>query len=69
MKINMARVTTINKVREGDFVRFKDTDTAPVWVRQHYDRASKTCSLCKYDDANHERFCKGTQKCYVDFEF
>jgi len=65
----MARETTIGKVHEGDFVRFRDTDTAPVWVRQHYDRSSRTYSLCKYDDANHERFCKGTQKCYVDFDF
>lgn len=58
--------TTINKVREGDFVRFKDSESAPIWVRQHYDRASKTYSLCAYNDANHERFCKGTRKCYIE---
>lgn len=45
------------------------TDTAPVWVRDHYDKSSKTYACHKYDDSNHEKFLKGTRKIYIDFTF
>ena len=49
--------------------KLKPTDTAPVWVRDHYDKSSKTYACHKYDDSNHEKFLKGTRKIYIDFTF
>ena len=45
------------------------TETAPVWVRDHYDKSSKTYACHKYDDSNHEKFLKGKRKIYIDFTF
>lgn len=57
--------TQVNKVNQGTYFKLKPTDTAPVWVRDHYDKSSKT----KYDDSNHEKFLKGKRKIYIDFTF
>ena len=48
--------TTVNKVNQGTYFKLNPTDTAPVWVRDHYD-------------SNHEKFLKGTRKIYIDFTF
>lgn len=69
MKMQDAILTTIAKVKRGDFLRLTDSDTAPVWIRGNYDKGSKTYSIYKYDDANHELFCKGSRKCYTEFYF
>lgn len=65
----MSTLTTISAVRKGDFIRFRDTDTAPVWIRGDYDRSSRTYSVISFNDACHERFLKGTAKCFIDFDF
>lgn len=49
--------------------KLNPSDTAPVWVRDHYDKSSKTYACHKYDDSNHEKFLKGTRKIYIDFTF
>jgi hypothetical protein len=61
--------TTARQVKSGEFVRFRDTDTAPVWVRGGFDRASKTFAFSKADDMNHEAFVKGSRKCFVGFTY
>ena len=57
--------TRVNKVNQGTYFKLKPTDTAPVWVRDHYDKSSKTYACHKYDDSNHEKFLKGTRKIYT----
>lgn len=37
--------TQVNKVNQGTYFKLKPTDTAPVWVRDHYDKSSKTYAL------------------------
>ena len=59
--------TQVNKVNQGTYFKLKPTDTAPVWVRDHYDKSSKTYACHKYDDSNHEKFLKGKRKIYIDF--
>lgn len=59
--------TRVNKVNQGTYFKLKPTDTAPVWVRDHYDKSSKTYACHKYDDSNHEKFLKGTRKIYINF--
>lgn len=48
---------------------FYPTDTAPVWVRDHFDRATQTYACHKYEDSNHETFLKGNRDIYIDFTF
>jgi hypothetical protein len=57
------------QVRPGDYVRLKDTDTAPVWVRGSYDRASKSYTLSKADDMNHTCQRKGTALVFTGFTY
>lgn len=32
--------TRANKVNQGTYFKLNPTDTAPVWVRDHYDKSS-----------------------------
>ena len=34
--------TKVNKINQGTYFKLKPTDTAPVWVRDHFDRAIQT---------------------------
>jgi hypothetical protein len=62
-------LTTASKVKKGEYVRFSNTDTAPVWVKGDYDRSSKKHSFSKADDMNREVFLKSTAKVFVGFEY
>lgn len=67
--LDTAVETPIRKTVKGEYVRLKNTDTAPVWVRGHYDRVSKSYALYRADDVNHETFVKGTRKVFVGFTY
>lgn len=54
--------TTLKQLKPGTLFRLKDSESSPVWVRDHYDRSSKTYACHKYEDYNHEAFFKGTRK-------
>lgn len=34
--------TTLKQLKPGTLFRLKDSESSPVWVRDHYDRFSKT---------------------------
>lgn len=53
--------TTLKQLKPSTLFRLKDSESSPVWVRDHYDRSSKTYACHKYEDYNHEAFFKGTQ--------
>lgn len=57
--------TTISKLKKGDLFRFKDDYNAPIKVRNHYDRSSKTYSYSPYDDFCDEHFAKPSRKVFV----
>lgn len=50
--------TTLKQLKPGTLFRLKDSESSPVWVRDHYDRSSKTYACHKYEDYNHEAFFK-----------
>lgn len=50
---------TLKQLKPGTLFRLKDSESSPVWVRDHYDRSSKTYACHKYEDYNHEAFFKG----------
>lgn len=37
--------TTLKQLKSGTLFRLKDSESSPVWVRDHYDRSSKTLML------------------------
>lgn len=46
MDINLEyKKTQVNKVNQGTYFKLRPTETAPVWVRGEYDKASKTLIL------------------------
>lgn len=71
----MAYATTIRNVKEGQFFTLvqpnqeDEVKQSQVYIRQHYDRGSKTFSACRFDDICKERFFKADKKVYVDFIF
>lgn len=54
--------TTLKQLKPGTLFRLKDSESSPVWVRDHYDRSSKT-------DYNHEAFFKGTRTVFINFTY
>lgn len=62
-------VTTIKDIKKGDFFRLKDSESATVWVRDEYDKSSKKYWVYKFDDVNHGKEVKGTQKVFTEFTF
>lgn len=48
----------VKDVKKGDYVRLKNDIDAPIWIRNHYDKSSKTYSLTKYSDVCREIFRK-----------
>lgn len=61
--------TQVKDVPIGEYVRLKDSNTAPVWKRGVYDKASKTYSLTHTEDINRECFRKGTTIVYTGFTY
>ena len=62
----------INQVKQGDFFTLRDyshLEEIPlnvVWVRNHYDRATKSFSASKAEDMNHETFLKSGRLVWID---
>lgn len=54
--------TRVNKVNQGTYSKLKPTDTAPVWVRDHYDKSSKTYVCHKYDDSKSRKISQGNKE-------
>jgi hypothetical protein len=65
----IAEQATIEKVKLGDFLKLKDSETAPVWVRDEYCRFNKKYRIYKFEDINHDRYIKKGTKVYIGFTF
>lgn len=61
--------TELRNVKHGDFFRLSNSETAPVWVRGDYNRASKKFEAYKYNDVNYWNEFRGSRIAWVDFEF
>lgn len=60
---------TIRELKKGDFFRFRESDTAPVWVRDEFLPAIKKFNTHKFDDVNHEALLSGDAKVFIGFTF
>lgn len=47
--------TQVNKVNQGTYFKLKPTDTAPVWVRDHYDKSMLAISMMTQITKNFSR--------------
>jgi hypothetical protein len=63
------RPVQLKDVKVGDYVRLKESERAPVWIRGSYDRASRSFSLESHMDIGREIFRKGAVLVWVDFTF
>lgn len=64
--------TTIKNVRESDLFTFRPYESPTerqVYVRGHYDRASKMYSYHQYSNYNREEFARASRIVYTDFDF
>lgn len=59
--------TKLSTLPKGEYIRL--TENGPVWIKGHYDRASKKFSLSKADDMNAETFRKGTLEVFHGFTY
>lgn len=61
----------LKELKKGDFFKrlIKGTPTQRVYVKDYYDRATRSYWCYPYDDVNGGRFIKATAKVCVEFEF
>ena len=60
--------TTIKDLPGGEF--FKTSPTASkVWTKGTYERSIKKYSCINAEDINNERFIKGSQSVFINFEY
>ena len=62
----------LRKVKEGQMFTIKELhepNENQVWIRNHYDRVSKTYSVSNFADVNRERFLKPNRIVFTDFIF
>lgn len=53
----------------GEFFRLANSESAPVWVRDEYNRSSRKFEAYKYDDVNNWSEFNGSRLVYVDFVY
>jgi hypothetical protein len=59
----------LRQVKQGELFKLKESESAPVWVRDEYDREGRKYLTHKFDDANHWSARKGTLEVFVGFTF
>ncbi len=59
----------LRNVKIGEFFRLTNSETAPVWIRNVYDRRIKKFEAYKYDNVNHWSLLSGSRLVYVESEF
>ena len=61
--------TTVRWVAKGEYVKFKATESAPVWVRGDYSRESKKYEFYAFDDINKVAYKKADSGVFIGFSF
>ena len=56
-------------LNKGEFFKLSGTDSAPIWVRDYYDRSARMVWVHKFDDINHGKFIKGSRIVFSGFTF
>lgn len=59
----------IKTLPRGEYVKLRQSETAPVWVKGDYCRNSKMYEFHKFEDVNHTVYRKGDSSVFVGFTF
>lgn len=59
----------IKDLPEREFFKLSPSESAPVWVRDSYDRSSRKYFVYKFDDINSSKLVAGSRAVYVGFTF
>jgi hypothetical protein len=60
--------TAIRNVAAGEYIKRK-ADAKTVYVKGHYDRATKSFSAIDAEDTSREIFIKATKPVFVGFDY
>jgi hypothetical protein len=60
---------TVKQAPKGEYIKLRDSESSPVWVRDYYDQSSKTYCLYAFDDVNKCLYVKGSKPVFVGFTF
>ena len=63
------RQIEMRRVKRGEFFRLANSESAPVWVRDDYNRSSKKFEAHKYDNIGIWADFSGSRAVYVDLSF
>jgi hypothetical protein len=61
--------TTLKLCPSGEYIKLRNTDSAPIWIKGNYDRLTKTYSLLNVDDINREIFRKSNSTVFIGFTY
>lgn len=59
----------IKTLPRGEYVKLRQSETAPVWVKGEYCQSSKMYEFYKFDDVNHTIYRHATSFVFVGFTF
>jgi hypothetical protein len=58
----------LRDLARGEFFRLSPRSNK-TWSKENYDRSSGSFSCIDFDNINNERFIKGSQLVFVEFDF
>ncbi len=68
MRRETEMLVELRDTKPGEMIKL-NADSNTVYIRNHYDRASKRYSVTRWDDCGSERFMKATRSVVVGFTF
>jgi hypothetical protein len=61
--------TTLKLCPSGEYIKLRNTDSAPIWIKGTYDKATKSYSLYRATDINAEIFRKFDSVVFIGFTY
>jgi hypothetical protein len=61
--------TTLKLCPSGEYVKLRNTDSAPIWIKGGYDWLTNTYSLSSVDDINREIFRQSDSIVFIGFTY
>ena len=61
--------TQLKQLPKGEFFKLSPSESAPVWVRDYYERSERKFWVYKFDDINAGKFVSGSKAVFSGFTF
>lgn len=59
----------IKQVKKGEYIKLRNSESAPVWIRGEYCKTEKKYELTCFDDINKTIYRKGDSFVFIGFTF